>query len=98
MDNEEIKTLQFLDELDRDGFSTQRTLAKKLDVSLGLVNSFIKRLVHKGYVKITTIPRNRIKYILTPMGAAEKTQLTYDYIQHSYKFYKNARSGLKSLF
>lgn len=98
MENEEIKTLQLLDALERDGFSTQRTLAKKLDVSLGLVNSFIKRLVHKGYVKITTIPRNRIKYILTPVGVAEKTQLTYDYVQHSYKFYKVARSGFRNLF
>jgi DNA-binding MarR family transcriptional regulator len=98
MDHHELKTLQLLDELDRDGFCTQRNLAKKLDVSLGLVNSFIKRLVHKGYVKITTIPKNRLKYILTPVGVAEKTKLTYDYIQHSYYFYKIARNGLKNLF
>jgi hypothetical protein len=62
------------------------------------VNSFIKRLVKKGYLKIMSIPKNRIKYILTPRGAAEKTRLTYLYIQHSYNFYKEARQKLRDLY
>jgi hypothetical protein len=62
------------------------------------VNSFIKRLAQKGYFKITTIPRNRVKYILTPKGALEKTHLTYEYIQFSFKFYRDARHNLKHIF
>ena len=77
---------------------SQRDLAGDLNISLGLVNSFIKRLVKKGFVKITTIPKKRIKYILTPRGAAEKTRLTYLYIQHSFKFYKEARHRLRNLY
>jgi hypothetical protein len=69
-----------------------------LNISLGLVNSFIKRLVNKGYLKITNIPKNRLKYILTPKGAAEKTRLTYQYIQYSFVFYKNAREKLRQIF
>ena len=61
------------------------------------MNSFIKRLVKKGFVKIRTIPKNRLKYILTPRGAAEKSRLTYLYIQHSYNFYKEARQKLRNL-
>ncbi|MBU4209583.1 MAG: hypothetical protein KKD12_07945, partial [Proteobacteria bacterium] len=59
---------------------------------------FIKRLAHKGFFKITTIPKNRVKYILTPEGVVEKTRLTYKYIQHSYRFYKDARYKLRKLF
>ena len=77
---------------------SQRDLAGDLNISLGLVNSFIKRLVKKGFVKITTIPKKRIKYIITPRGAAEKTRLTYLYIQHSFKFYKEARHRLRNLY
>ena len=98
MDHNDIRTLKLLEEIEENHVQSQRELAKKLDISLGLVNSFIKRLAHKGFFKITTIPKNRIKYILTPEGAVEKTRLTYNYIQHSYKFYKDARHKLRKLF
>jgi len=98
MDHNDIRTLKLLEEIEENHVQSQRELAKKLDISLGLVNSFIKRLAHKGFFKITTIPKNRVKYILTPEGAVEKTRLTYNYIQHSYKFYKDARHKLRKLF
>jgi DNA-binding MarR family transcriptional regulator len=98
MDPKDIRTLKILEKVENKRPPSQRDIAKELNISLGLVNSFIKRLAKKGYFKITAIPRNRIKYILTPKGAAEKTRLTYLYIQHSYKFYKEARQKLRDLF
>ena len=86
MNKIDIRTLKILEEIENDHTPSQRDLSKKLNISLGLVNSFVKRLVQKGYLKITTIPKNRVKYILTPKGAAEKTRLTYQYIQHSLAF------------
>jgi hypothetical protein len=35
---------------------SQRQLARHLDISLALVNSFIKRLAHKGYFKVHPYP------------------------------------------
>jgi DNA-binding MarR family transcriptional regulator len=98
MDKIDVRTLEFLEEIDNDQTPSQRDLSRKLDVSLGLVNSFIRKLVHKGYLKITTDPENRVKYILTPKGATEKTRLTYQYIQHFFTFYKKTREKLKRLF
>jgi len=98
MDPKDIRTLKILEKVDNAMTPSQRDLAGDLNISLGLVNSFIKRLVKKGFVKITTIPKKRIKYILTPQGAAEKTRLTYEYIQHSYNFYKEARQKLRILY
>jgi len=98
MDHQDLRALQLLEEIEKDDAPSQRDLARKLNVSLGLVNSFIKRFAHKGYFKITTIPKNRVKYILTPKGAAEKTRLTYEYIQYSFQFYRNARTKLRELF
>ena len=65
---------------------------------MGLINAFIRRLANKGYFKITTIPKNRVKYALTPKGAAEKTRLTYKYIQLSFVFYKESRQKIQRLF
>jgi DNA-binding MarR family transcriptional regulator len=98
MDPKDIRTLKILEKVEQERLPSQRDLAKELNISLGLVNSFVKRLAKKGYFKITHIPRNRIKYILTPKGAAEKTRLTYDYIQLSYEFYKDARQKLQKIF
>jgi len=98
MDHQDLRTLQLLEEIENNQATSQRDLAKNLNISLGLVNSFVRRLAHKGYFKITTIPKNRVKYILTPKGAAEKSRLTYEYIKYSYRFYKIARQKLKKLF
>ncbi len=98
MDNQDLRTLKILEEIEKDKAPSQRYLAGKLNISLGLVNSFIKRLSQKGLFKIKNIPKNRVKYILTPKGAAEKTRLTYKYIQYSFQFYKSAREKLRILF
>ena len=98
MDNHDLRTLKILEEIEKDKAPSQRYLAGKLNISLGLVNSFIKRLAQKGLFKVKNIPKNRVKYILTPKGAAEKTRLTYKYIQYSFQFYKSAREKLRILF
>ena len=98
MDPQDLRTLQLLEEIEKNHMPSQRHLAHQLNISLGLVNSFVKRLAQKGYFKITHIPKNRVKYILTPKGAAEKTRLTYAYIKFSYTFYKDARRKLRNLF
>ena len=98
MDPKDLRTLHILESTEREHPPSQRDLARELNISLGLVNSFIRRLVKKGYFKITHIPKNRIRYILTPKGAAEKSRLTYDYILYSYNFFKNTRERLQRLF
>lgn len=59
--------------------SSQRTIAKKLDISLGLTNLIIKRLAKMGYVKIRQINRRNIQYLLTPKGFSEKARKSYNY-------------------
>jgi DNA-binding MarR family transcriptional regulator len=98
MDPIDLRTLKLLEKVDNDGTPSQRDLARDLNISLGLVNSFIKRLAKKGYFKVGHLPKNRVRYILTPRGVAEKSRLTYEYIQYSFKFYRNARQKLRDLY
>jgi DNA-binding Lrp family transcriptional regulator len=97
MDLQGQRDLLLLSELDRDARATQRTLATKLGVALGLTNLYLKRLARQGYIKITTIPRNRIRYLLTPQGFAEKSRLTYQYMQYSLTYYRDMRGRLKDM-
>ena len=98
MDQDELRTLKLLEAVDSKEPPTQRELARDLNISLGLVNAFIKRLAKKGYFKITHIPKNRVKYLLTPKGALEKSRLTYRYIRYSVGFYREIREMLVTLF
>ena len=91
------RDLLLLTELERNGSVTQRSLATKLGVALGLTNLYVKRLARKGYIKITTIPSNRIRYLLTPQGFAEKSRLTYQYMQYSISHYRDMRARLKDI-
>ena len=95
MDIQSQRDLQLLNEVERNAAVTQRSLSKNLGVALGLTNLYLKRLARKGYIKITTIPRNRIKYLLTPRGMAEKSRLTYLYMQYSLSYYRDMRQRLK---
>jgi DNA-binding Lrp family transcriptional regulator len=95
MDLQAQRDLQLLNEVERNAAVTQRSLASKLGVALGLTNLYLKRLARKGYIKITTIPRHRIKYLLTPSGMAEKSRLTYLYMQYSLSYYRDMRQRLK---
>ena len=91
------RDLLLLSEVERDAGVTQRSLSSKLGVALGLTNLYLKRLARKGYIKITTIPRNRIQYLLTPQGLTEKSRLTYLYMQYSLSYYRDMRARLKDM-
>jgi DNA-binding MarR family transcriptional regulator len=79
---------------------TQRALAERLGVALGLTNLYLKRLAKMGYIKIVDFPRKpaarkRLRYLLTPKGIAEKTRLTYEYMGRSLQLYRRTRETLR---
>ncbi len=95
MDLESRRDLQLLEALDQDNTATQRTLATRLGIALGLTNLYLKRLIRKGYVKCATVPPNRLMYSLTPRGVARKARLTYEFMKSSLDFYRDARRHLR---
>ena len=89
-DHHEI-TLGVLNAVEENSRVTQRNVAEELGVALGLVNSYLKRCVKKGFVKVRHAPANRYAYYLTPAGFAEKSRLTAEYLSTSFNFFRNAR-------
>jgi len=92
------KSLLLLDEISKGESLSQRDLSKRLNIALGLVNSYLKNLVSKGFVTINQIPAKRYAYYLTPTGFAEKTRLTYHLLQDYTNIYRNARREFRKLF
>jgi DNA-binding MarR family transcriptional regulator len=95
MDVESRRDLQLLEALERESTITQRTLATRLGIALGLTNLYLKRLIRKGYVKCVTVAPNRLVYSLTPRGVMRKTRLTYEFMKYSLDFYRDARQHLR---
>jgi len=96
MNVEARRNLQALEAIAADGRITQRSLANKLGIALGLTNIYLKRLVRKGYVKCVGIQPNRLSYLLTPKGISEKTRLTYEFMEYSLFLYRKVRGQLRT--
>jgi DNA-binding MarR family transcriptional regulator len=95
---EHYRSLQILDELSNNDALTQRDLSQRLGIALGLVNSYIKNLVAKGYITVRNIPTKRYAYYLTPKGFAEKSRLAYDLLQDYTRIYREAKNNYRQLF
>jgi ribosomal protein S25 len=97
MDVEDHRNLQALEAIAADAHITQRSLASKLGIALGLTNIYLRRLVRKGYVKCVNVQSNRLHYLLTPTGIAEKTRLTYEFMDYSLFLYGHVRQHLRTV-
>jgi DNA-binding MarR family transcriptional regulator len=87
---EDSLTLEILEAIEGHSDLTQRGLARRTGMALGLANSYLKRCVRKGLVKVQQAPANRYLYYLTPQGFAEKSRLTAEYLSFSFGFYRKA--------
>ena len=101
MNNKDIH-LDLLRKLELNPKYTQRELSKEMGISLGKVNYCIKKLVEKGWVKLTNFSHNPNKvgyaYLLTAKGIEEKTRLTYAFLKikmEEYEILKDEISKLK---
>lgn len=97
-EKEDALTLQILEAIEAQSDVTQRSLARRMNVALGLANSYLRRCVRKGLVKIQQVPANRYLYYLTAKGFAEKSRLTTEYLSHSFDFYRRAGESYARAF
>src|SRR5262245_27471144 len=100
MERQHERDLEILTAIEEGEPLTQRALAERLGVALGLANLYLKRLARKGSIKIVEFPRKpaarkRLRYLLTPRGMAEKTRLTYEHMAYSLNLYRRARQTLR---
>ena len=85
-------TMEMLHAVHAEENLSQRGLAARLNIALGLTNGYLKRCVRMGLVKVRKIPPNRYAYYLTPKGFGEKSRLTASYLFRSFDFYRRARN------
>ncbi|MBI3159825.1 MAG: winged helix-turn-helix transcriptional regulator [Chloroflexi bacterium] len=80
-----------LNEIAKDETVTQAGLAARLDIAVGSVNWYIKRLIGRGYLKATRMDRTRLHYNLTPEGMTVLTRRAAQYMKDSLTVYRDLR-------
>ena len=91
----DIRELEILERLEGNGHLTQRDLSKEVGIALGLVNHLLKKMVKKGWIKIKNIDSKKIRYLITPEGAREKSSLLYKRVESTIHFYLEAKRVIK---
>jgi predicted transcriptional regulator len=91
-------TLGVLNAVHDNSHVTQRSMAGGLGIALGLTNSYIKRCIKKGLVKVQQVPANRYAYYLTQKGFTEKSRLTRDYLTQGFQFFRIAREQCLEIY
>lgn len=92
------RSLLLMHELEDGTPLSQREIAGRLGIALGLVNAYLKNLAHKGFIQIKAYPRNRYAYLLTPEGFAEKSRLAYQYVTQFHRLFLTARQDSSIIF
>jgi DNA-binding MarR family transcriptional regulator len=95
----EIKPHEYelLNEIAQDALVTQSGLSDRLGIAVGSVNWYIKRLIHRGWVKVSRLDRTRLKYDLTTEGMRVFTQRAMLYARDSLKTYSGLRQKAKAV-
>ena len=90
--------LKLLDNVNKEDNITQKVAAKKIGIAVGLVNTYVKRCIQKGWVKVKNIPAHRYAYYLTPQGFSKKSQLVSEYLTDSFKLFRVSKLSYQKIF
>jgi DNA-binding MarR family transcriptional regulator len=93
MSKPELDTLL---EIKKNPTLTQRSLAHRLNISLGLTNAILQNLIHRGWIKAKKMTGRKILYLITPQGMARATNLVYDRFRETQNYYQYTKELLTS--
>jgi len=97
--NAEVKSQEYelLNEIAQDSLVTQASLSARLDIAVGSVNWYIKRLINRGWIKVSHLDRTRLQYDLTRAGMQVLKQRALQYARDSLGVYKDFRRKAKAV-
>jgi DNA-binding MarR family transcriptional regulator len=75
---------------------TQRSLSSDLGVALGLTNLLIRRLVGKGYVKVSKMGTRHVRYLMTPAGWEALASATRQSLENTVHLYTETREHIRN--
>lgn len=75
---------------------TQRALSGRLGVALGLTNLLVRRLVAKGYVRLSRMGTRHVRYLMTPTGLEALGRATRTSLENTVHLYTQTREQIRA--
>ena len=97
IEKKEILELELLKQVEESPLLNNRMVASKLGCSVKLAHDLLNKIATKGLVNIKKHHSRRWDYFLTPKGITEKARLTYEFLDFSMQFYREARKRSSQL-
>ena len=93
----ELAILEGIGEAERGGSRiTQRELARKAGLSLGMTNALLRQFADRGWVKLTKLSTRSVIYALTPEGIAEIARRTAGFFNRASRNTERYRDRLEA--
>lgn len=74
---------------------SQKILSEKTGISVGLINTVLKKMIHKGYVKAKAINKKKLHYLLTRKGSAQLIKKSYNSMLNTIRHYQQLEAKIK---
>lgn len=88
---DEAVTLRIFDIIEQNPRTSQQKITMQTGLTTGLVHSFMKRVIKKGWVRAKQVNAKRWLYFMTPEGFMEKSRLTMGYLSRTLNAYRSAQ-------
>lgn len=90
-------TLQIFDIIERNPRTSQRKITIQTGLAAGLVHSFMRRVISKGWIRAKQVNAKRWLYFITPAGFVEKSWLTMNYLSRTLQSYSKAQDSINNM-
>lgn len=92
---DDMVAMKILDLIDKSPHVSQSVIRFHTGLATGLVHSYMRKIINKGWVKAKQVSARRWLYYLTPEGFIEKSRLTLDYLSRTMHDYRKAQELVK---
>jgi len=88
--------LQILEIIEKKDKTSQHKIIRQTGLATGLVHSYMRKVINKGWVKAKQVSAKRWLYYLTPEGFIEKGRLTLKYFSITLQNYRDAQNMVRN--
>jgi len=91
---QEIRELSLLQRVRKESYCSQRELSNKFGIALGLRTLCLKRMVRRGWIRITNLDHRRNRITISLRKFYEKAKLTLHLISWTVQHYSTLKTLL----
>ncbi|MCR4822901.1 MAG: winged helix-turn-helix transcriptional regulator [Treponema sp.] len=96
--NSDLVILQNISEtLQTHPHASQRMLAEKAGMSIGLMNAVLKRFAQRGWIMLSNVNMRKLSYAVTPEGMTEVAKRSRSFARRTFKLASDYNQILCSL-